>query len=124
MIPAHLTTFLRATIKSVWALDLLVLMKSASDQSWTVTALNDRLRASTTLVEEILASFTRQGLVAVDANGRYRYAPASADLDGLVTELTRLYAQRPLAVIKEVLSAPNDKLRSFVDAFRLKKDET
>jgi hypothetical protein len=36
--------------------------------------------------------------------------------------LARLYAERPLAVIREIMSAPNDKLHSFVDAFRLKKD--
>jgi DNA-binding IclR family transcriptional regulator len=122
MIPEHLRTFLRATIKSVWALDLLVLIKGAPGRSWTVASLNDRLRASTSLVEEILGSFIRQGLVAEEPGGTYRYAPADAQTDALASELARLYAERPLAVIKEIMSAPNEKLHSFVDAFRLKKD--
>lgn len=121
MIPEHLAAFLRTTVKSVWALDLLVLVKSAPNQRWTVTTLNDRLRASTSLVEEILATFTRQGLVVLDAEGTYRYH-ASGETDALASELTRLYAERPLAVIKEIVSAPNEKIHSFVDAFRLKKD--
>ena len=36
-----------------------------------------RLRAPTALVEEILASFTRQGLVTAEADATYRYAPQS-----------------------------------------------
>lgn len=122
MIPEHLAAFLRATIKSVWALDLLVLIKSAPDRAWTVESLNDRLRASTSLVDEVLATFTRQGLVAAGADGTYRYAPETPDVDRLASELTQLYAERPIAVIKEIVSAPNEKIHSFVDAFRLKKD--
>jgi DNA-binding IclR family transcriptional regulator len=122
MIPEHLIAFLRANIKSVWALDLLVLIKTSPDRSFTAAALNDRLRASPSLVEEILGTFTRQGLVSAEANGGYRYAPAGSETDAAVSELTRLYAERPMAVIKEILSAPNEKIHSFVDAFRLKKD--
>jgi Mn-dependent DtxR family transcriptional regulator len=121
MIPEHIASFLRTTIKSVWALDLLVLMKSAPSQSWTVARLNEGLRASTSLVEEILATFTRQGLVTSEPDGRYRYR-ADGETDALASELARLYAERPLTVIKEIVSAPNEKIHSFVDAFRLKKD--
>ncbi|MCC6915499.1 MAG: hypothetical protein IT566_17510 [Rhodospirillaceae bacterium] len=121
MIPEHLASFLRTTIKSVWALDLLVLMKNAPDQAWTVAILNDRLRASTSLVEEILATFIRQGLVVSEADGSYRYQ-AGGDADAVAGELIRLYGERPLAVIKEIVTAPNEKIHSFVDAFRLKKD--
>ncbi len=122
MIPERVRAFLRATIKSVWALDLLVLMKNAPDRAWTVGALNDRLRASTTLVEEILKGFTREGLVTANADDTYAYTPASAEMDAVAGELVRLYAERPVAIIKEILSAPNEKIHSFVDAFRLKKD--
>lgn len=122
MIPDHLSAFVRTTIKSVWALDLLVLLRNTPAQSWTVVALNDRLRASTSLVDEILSSFTRQGLVVTEPGGTYRYAPANAEIEAMAAELTRLYGERPVSVIKGIMSAPNDKLRSFVDAFRLKKD--
>src|SRR5690606_32472415 len=105
-----------------WALDLLVLMKGAPRQDWTVTSLNDRLRASTSLVEEILATFIGNGLVVLEGDGVYRYQPENGEIDTLAGELTRLYAERPVAVIKEIVSAPNEKIHSFVDAFRLKKD--
>lgn len=122
MIPEHLRTFLRTTIKTVWALDLLVLLRNSPGQAWTVVALNNSLRASTSLVEEILVSFTRQGLVTADADGTYRYAPLNAEIEAMAAEVTRLYGERPVSIIKEIMTAPNDKLHSFVDAFRLKKD--
>lgn len=122
MIPEHLRNFLRTTIKSVWALDLLVLLRSSPSQAWTAVDLNNRLRASTSLVDEILVSFTRQGLVTVEADGTYRYAPVSAEIEAMAAEVTRLYGERPVSLIKEIMTAPNDKLHSFVDAFRLKKD--
>jgi len=122
MIPEHLRNFLRTAIKSVWALDLLVLLRSSPGQAWTTVALNNRLRASTSLVEEILVSFTRHGLVTVEADGTYRYAPSSPEIEAMAAEVTRLYGERPVSLIKEIMTAPNDKLHSFVDAFRLKKD--
>lgn len=122
MIPAHIRAFLRATIKSVWALDVLVAMQSAPGKAWTVAALNERLRASASLVEDILAAFSRAGLVVRENDGRYRYSPASPALEALTSELAKLYAERPMTIIKEIVTAPNEKIRSFVDAFRLKKD--
>lgn len=86
MIPEHLRGFLRMTIKSVWALDLLVLLRNAPGQAWTVTALDNRLRASTSLVEEILVTFVRHGLVVAEADATYRYAPATAEIEAMAAE--------------------------------------
>jgi hypothetical protein len=34
--------------------------------------------------------------------------------------LQETYAARPMAVVKAIMTAPNEKLRVFSDAFRLK----
>jgi hypothetical protein len=39
-----------------------------------------------------------------------------------VQELEAAYAARPLAVIKAILAAPNEKIQTFADAFRVKKE--
>lgn len=121
MIPQHISEFLRAAIKSTWALDLLRLIQTTPKISWTVADLTRELRGSVPMVEGILAGFQPLGLVIEDPPGRYRYA-ANADLDALVVELLRIYHERPVAVIGELAMSPNDKIQSFVDAFRLKKD--
>lgn len=121
VIPEHVLQFVRRFIKSVWTLDLLVHMRREPARSWTVDILARELRGNRPLVEDALASLTRAGLLKQDANGAYRYEPA-ADLDAIAAELERHYAERPVALIKAIASAPSDKIQSFADAFRIKKD--
>jgi hypothetical protein len=54
--------------------------------------------------------------------GSFRYAPASAELDRIVGELEKVYAERPTTVVKAIMAAPSEKLQIFADAFRIKKD--
>jgi hypothetical protein len=121
VIPKHISEFLRTAIRSTWALDSLRLIKLAPARTWTSAALTAELRGSVPMVEGILAGFARWGLVLEDPPGFYRYA-ANAELDATVSELLRLYAERPVAVIGEIALSPNDKIQTFVDAFRMKKD--
>jgi hypothetical protein len=69
-----------------------------------------------------LASLQAVGLVAPEAGGAFRYSPASSQLDRLVGQLAQLYRERPMAVTKAIFANPNDKLQTFADAFKLKKD--
>jgi hypothetical protein len=126
VIPPHISEFLQVFIKSVWALDLLRLIKNAPARAWTVADLTTELRGSVPMVESILEGFLRAGLAVEDPASHYRYA-ASPALDGLIAELLVLYSQRPVTVIGEIAQlsterTSTDKIQSFVDAFRLKKD--
>jgi hypothetical protein len=121
VIPDDLLRLIRGSIKSVWTLDVLLLMRREG-RSWPVDELARELRGNRTLVHDVLSALTKAGLVAADDDGTYRYRPASAEADAMVGRLERIYIERPLALIKEIVSAPNEKIQSFADAFRLKKD--
>jgi hypothetical protein len=105
----------------VWALELLLVMRRAAGRAWTIDALTQELRSNRTLVADIVAGFVRNGLLEEQGDS-FRYKPANEDLDDLVRQLDQLYAERPLALIKEIVSAPNERIQSFADAFKLKKD--
>jgi hypothetical protein len=122
VIPERIAAFLRASVKTTWALDFLLLVKSSPGRVWSLGELVSKLRSSAPIVEDALKTFMRLGLITEESSGCYRYAPIDNELDAIVTELVHLYASRPLAVIREIFSAPNDKIQTFVDAFRLKKD--
>jgi DNA-binding IclR family transcriptional regulator len=122
VIPEHVLQFVRRHIKSVWTLDLLVLMRREAAQAWTADTLARELRGNRPLVENALSTLTRAGLLRQEADGAYRYYPSGRDLDAVAAELERHYAERPVALIKEIASAPGDKIQSFADAFRIKKD--
>lgn len=118
-----LLAFIRGSIRSVWALELLLLMRNRRDRSWTADGLVQELRASTPLVTDVLGAFEAAGLVTRDEEGRYAYAPASAALDHYCDVLDRTYRERPVSVVNAIVTAPNDKLQNFADAFRLKRGD-
>jgi hypothetical protein len=119
---AETKEFIANCIRSVWALELLLFLRRNPAQAWSVEALTAELRSSTFVVSEILVTFRQAGIVAEEPNGSVRYAPAASHLYRPIDELAAAYAVKPLAVSKEILAAGNDKIRSFADAFRLKKD--
>jgi hypothetical protein len=112
--------FLSATVKSLWALELLLLMRRERTRAWQMRALVTELRASTVVVQDALGGLIGAGLAAEDEAGSFCYRPASETLDSFVAEAQALYAAKPLAVINAIAAAPNEKLRIFADAFRLK----
>jgi hypothetical protein len=118
---SEISQFIGAHIPSVWALELLLLLRSDRERRWSAAELLKELRASTSLVDENLARLKRQGLALKDEQGWY-FAPASPRLEALTTEVAALYRERPMHTIS--LIARPDPLRALANAFRLKRDET
>jgi hypothetical protein len=114
----NLQAFIRSSIRSVWALELLLLMKRTPERDWPADALVRELRASDTVVSDALSHFETAGLVR-RGEGGYAYAPASPVLVGCCDALERMYRERPVAVVNLIASS-RSKLQSFADAFRLK----
>jgi len=118
---SELQQFIVAYIPSVWALELLLLLRADPARRWSPTDLLKELRASTSLVDENLSHFERHGLALKEDVG-WRFAPASPHLETLAAELAALYRERPMYTIG--LIARPDPLRALADAFRIKRDET
>ncbi len=97
-------------------------MMSAAPRAWDTAELNAEIRGSIPLVVDVLAHFERSGVVIKNAMGRYECAPNNPYLHQLIVRLARLNAEYPMAIIKEIVRAPNDKIRTFVAAFEIKGD--
>jgi hypothetical protein len=113
--------FVGATVKSIWALELLLLLRRERERTWETDEVVRELRASTVVVREALASLAAAGLAATHEEGRFRYRPASEQIDSLVAAAQTLYLAKPVAVISAIATAPSEKLRIFAEAFRLKE---
>jgi hypothetical protein len=118
----ELVDLLRGSIRSVWNLELLLFMARNAQRGWRADDLVRELRASDFIVSEGLQTLQTAGLASPAGEGTHRYLPASGDLDRLVQQLERQYRERPQSVTRAIFSAPNDKLQTFADAFRLKRD--
>jgi hypothetical protein len=113
--------FVSATVKSIWALELLLMMRRQRPRAWRTDELVAELRASTVVVREALSGLGASGLVATDDVGHFCYRPISDQLDAIVESTQGLYSSKPLAIINAIAAAPNEKLRIFAEAFRLKE---
>jgi cell pole-organizing protein PopZ len=122
MLPQHVDRFLRGSLRSVWELELLLMLYAQRSRSWTADALVHDLRASIAIVGTALGTLQRLGLIAHAADDSYRYAPATPELDQLVGDTAEAFASSPSSVTEAILSAPNSSIRIFADAFKIKKD--
>lgn len=115
--------FVRATFRSVWALELLCMLRKHRERSLTHRDMVDGLRASDFVVTQSLDNLSSMGLVVRDVDGSARYAPAQPDADRLVERTEQLYAKSPNAVRRIIAAAANPGLTAFANAFRLWKDD-
>jgi hypothetical protein len=113
--------FLRAVIRSVWALEVLLLLRTRRDRNWTVDELTRELRASHTAIRQALPNFRIAGLIRDSGGECIRYAPATGQLDQLVQEVACEYANRPFATINEILASQESSVEQFARAFRIRK---
>lgn len=114
--------FVRDSIGSAWSIELLLLLQREPRRSWSIDALVRELRGSSQLVQESIATLSAGGLLTATPNGEVAYDPKSRDLAELVSALAELYAHKPFAVLRTIFTSPSEKIRSFSDAFRFKKD--
>jgi hypothetical protein len=115
-------TFIRATFRSVWTLELLRFLRQNRDRGLSHAEMVAELRGSDLVVTQSLSSLSAAGLIAGEAEGGARYGPVSPELDALAEEAIRLYARSPNAVRRMIVSAANPDIAAFADAFRLRRD--
>lgn len=111
--------FIREHLRSVWALELLLLLKRDAGRCWSVEDLVGDLRASHSLVTANLAALEGASLVIADDRGCFRYQPAAAALAKVCDQLEAAYRAKPVTVIRWI-SAPTERLQSLADAFKFK----
>lgn len=112
--------FIASSVRSVWALELLLVLRS-DRRRWSRDELVTTMRASDLVVARALDALEAAGLVSAEGNNA-EYMPVSEDVGRLVDEASVLYAKRPNAVRRAIISAPAGEAAAFADAFRLRKD--
>jgi hypothetical protein len=123
-IPQDVRAFIADHIDSVLQLELLLLLHKKRDQHFDAAEVVAELRIDPSWAAAQLDDFSARGiLTCVDGPPRqYRYAPKEPEMDSAIARLDQTYADRRVSVISLIFSKPTDKLRSFADAFRVRKE--
>lgn len=112
-------------IDSVEQLEILLLLHQHPERSWTAESVARELRISPLSADDRLKDMARAAILSKvqGTEGEYRYAPESPQLAEAVTGLATAYTERRVTVINLIFSKPVDKIRTFADAFRLRRDD-
>lgn len=113
--------FVRVSLGSIWALELLALLGREPERSWPLDRIIHESRSSSRAVNQAIVLLERAGLVAMTAPHEYRYQPVNPDLDAIGELVQKIYATKPSTIIAAIFESPNEQLRTFADAFKFKE---
>ena len=123
-ISAGVRAFVAQNIESAELLETLLLVHSGGEREWTPEQVAHSIYTVPAGATRRLEQLVDMGLASSNGamNPAYRFAPATEALRGQVDELAAAYRGNLVGVINLIYNRPADPLRSFSDAFRLRKE--
>jgi hypothetical protein len=118
---AEVKDFIGQNIESLAQLELLLLVRQHAGIIWSVDDAAKALSITSAMAAELLADLVRRGFVVQNDSG-FRYQTAGA-VDQMVAQLAELYRSRRVAVTTEIYSKPVNKVQTFADAFRFRREK-
>jgi hypothetical protein len=120
--PINLKSFIDQQIISLAQLEVLLFLRQHANRQVHPAEIVGRLAITTEMAASILGDLVRRGL-AVKTDARFCYQAATPEIDQVVQALADAYRDRRLAVTNEIYSKPLDNVKTFAEAFRLRKEE-
>ncbi|MBA3273555.1 MAG: hypothetical protein H0T11_06760 [Chthoniobacterales bacterium] len=123
-LPAPVKQLLARHIQSVEQLEVLLLLHSQPQRSWTSIEVYDSIRSSQSSISARLQAFTAAGFLVEDKGPpqTFRYAPKDESLRSAVELTANAYRTWRIRIIEAIFAPESDPVQSFADAFRLRKD--
>ena len=118
-----LARFISASFRSVWSLELLLLLKREPGFH-SRDKLIAHLRGSDLVVAQALDGLVAGGLAMLDDENRAAYMPVTSDIASQVERVEHLYLRKPDAVRRLIVAASAPGATAFANAFRLRGDRS
>jgi hypothetical protein len=122
-IPEEVKRFVEENIDSVDQLEILRILGESPEKEWNAADLAREVQ--TQAIASHLAVLHGRRLIATWTRGAEpfcRYGPGTPELENMMSRLLQVYRERPVTMINLVYARAKEVLRSFADAFRLKKE--
>jgi hypothetical protein len=120
VIPPDVREFIIRHIDTVSELEALLILRASPGDTWDIGRIAARVYTSEREIAQVLERFAAEGFLERDGE-TYRYQCKDQEVDRTISELARSYASHLIAVTNMIHSKPRS-MRSFSDAFRLRKD--
>ena len=120
VIPPDVREFIIRHIDSVSQLEALLILHAHPEENWGAARIANRVYTSDRELDTVMERFTTEGFLA-RVGDLYRYDCKDPAVDRTIAELARCYASHLIPVTNMIHSKPRS-MRSFSDAFKLRKD--
>lgn len=124
--------FIQDNIHSVEQLEVLLLLRNEPQKDWSAVEVSQRLFTVPTSAATRLEDLRSLGLIALSGNAsqeagsgqpHYRYQSHSSQTEQVIMQLDNLYRERKDTIIQLIFSRPPDRLNTFSNAFRIRRDD-
>lgn len=102
-------------------LEVLFLLYEQSEKKWTPESVCKELRSNVSSAGIQLIYLCKCGFILSEKENEYQF-DKSEPLASVVKRLHDEYQAKPVAMISYIYERPQNKLKEFADAFKLKKD--
>lgn len=121
-LPEDVERFIAEHVDNIEQLEILLLLRSQPARAFEPAEVTAELRLGPASAPQRLADLTARGFLAASADPpRYTFAPDHGDKERVISDLAHCYAERRVAVITQIFSPRSDPVRSFADAFKLRR---
>lgn len=124
-LPDDVQRLVEASIPTLEALEIVLLVARDPGRQWHPSAIPQLLHPAHVTAEQVgeyLRVLASHGIL-VQSGETFVYAPVKPELARAVEGLILAYHQRPVTLIRTVYAlADTKRIRSFADAFRLRKE--
>jgi hypothetical protein len=124
-LPEDVRRFIAGCIDTAEELDLLLLLHRTPERAWDAESAAQAVYSVPASTGDRLATLAGKGLLAAEPGPppSFRYTPRTPELAAQVSALAAVYRLHRVAIVNLIYATREDPLRSFADAFRLKKKE-
>jgi hypothetical protein len=117
--------FVQRAIPAVDAAEMLLFIADRPDLWLTLDEALRKLRPGVNITNADAARYVElfrdSGLVEVDEGRRFRLRADDAEKMGHLRTLAQAYEERPVTLIRVIYALRDSRIRTFADAFRLRK---
>jgi hypothetical protein len=122
-LPRDIQQFLSQHIRTVHELEIVLLLYDQPARAWPAPAVAEKLYIPPELAVERLESLAAANLARRQAaEGQGATYQACPEHSTFMEKLSHTYRERRITMISFIFSQPDETVRSFADAFKLRKE--
>jgi hypothetical protein len=125
-LPEEVRRFIFQYIDDVDQLEILRLLGELPQREWTSGDMAGAIQSTPQTVVVHLQTLQSRGLLSTETREGVVYCrshPATAELEFQLKRLLQVYRERPVTMINVVYARATEAIKSFADAFRIRKEQ-